>query len=680
MYFNSITPKSIVKMKKYIFKVLFPFIIGLAFSIQSCNFLDIDPYITDLFTIDSLFVRKEYTEKYLLNVYSYLIDPGANISLTRAYPYSLITDEAFNVFDPSSKHNYNAFANNLITSSTLQNFDRWNSLYAGIRKANTFLQRVNECQDVSELKRSEWMGEAIFIKACLYFELMLAHGPVPIMPDKPIDFDTPISEMMVERNTWDECSDYVASLLEKAIQLLPNAILDSSQMGMPTKSSAMAVLSRLTLYTASPLFNGDNKEFANFKNNAGTPYLNPVKEMEKWAIAAANAKRLVEIKPNHLYTVPKMDNTPEFPVSPEEQANFPDGVGGIDPYHSYIDMFNGECVLASTNQEILWSRQNSGVNNYNSQYSMPWMIGGWGITCIPQNHVDAYYMIDGRTINNASEAYPYEFGFTDKEVVFSGNKSDNGFTILIGTCKWYMNREMRFYANIAYNNSYYPSISTPPNIINQRDGKVGKFYSNSASGKTSAASKTNKEEYPMSGYLSRKFVHYEDSWLKGGRQKFKYAVAYRMAEVYLNYVEAMNELDKSYTINGITVSRDINEMKRCFNLIRYRAGLPGITNEDVADVQRMRDLILREREIEMAMENRRYFDLRRTKQAKKYENMPLLGLEVNALESDPIKFHTIKKIVEREWNFRVFTDRQTFFPIPKHEIDKNYNLDQFPGY
>ena len=50
-----------------------------------------------------------------------------------------------------------------------------------------------------------------------------------------------------------------------------------------------------------------------------------------------------------------------------------------------------------------------------------------------------------------------------------------------------------------------------------------------------------------------------------------------MAEVYLNYVEAMNELDATYTVDGVTVSRDQAEMKRCFNLIRYRVGLPGIT-------------------------------------------------------------------------------------------------------
>lgn len=657
-------------------------LLGLPFLFHACSFLDIDPYITDLFTLDSLFVRKEYTQKYLNNVYSYLLDYGSP-RYFNGMPYILISDEGVGTYQRAN-HQYYMFRNDKVTpdnfSSTL--YDWWESLYIGIRKANTFIMMVNNCEEVGELKRSEWIGEATFIKACLYFELMLAWGPVPIMPDKPVDFDTPIGEMLTERNTWDECSHYVTSLLETAIQLLPEQIIDNAEIGRPTKSSAMAVLSRLTLYTASPLFNGNNKEFESvFKNDAGIPYLNPVQSNEKWAVAAANAKRLVDLKPNDLYTVPKMENTPRFPVPENEQADFPNGVGGIDPYHSYADMFNGECMQASTNNEILFCRQNTAINAYIARYSSPAMIGGVGSYIIPQELVDAYYMMDGRTIHNASSQYPYEYGYTDNEVVFSGSKSSDGFTILSGTHKWYVNREMRFYATVAYNNSYYPSVSTPPDKIDLVDGKTAKYFIESTSGKNSPGSASSYiEEYPMTGYLCRKFVHYEDSWLPGGRTRHKYNIVYRMAEVYLNFVEAMNELDKSYTINNITVSRDVNEMKRCFNLIRYRAGLPGITDADVADVARMRELILRERQIEMAWENRRYFDLRRTKQAMKYENKPLKGVNINASEAEPDDFYQVIEVKEANWMYQIFTNRRTFFPIPKREIDKNINLDQFPGY
>ena len=153
-----------------------------------------------------------------------------------------------------------------------------------------------------------------------------------------------------------------------------------------------------------------------------------------------------------------------------------------------------------------------------------------------------------------------------------------------------------------------------------------------------------------------------------------------MAEVYLNYVEAMNELDGSYTIDGINVSRDQAEMKRCFNLIRNRVGLPGITDTDVASQQKMRELIERERLLEMMWEGRRYFDTSRNKTAMINENEPVMGLDVSARSQDPGRFYNVIKAVERPYLYKVFTTRQTFWPIPKSEIDKNYNLIQMIGY
>jgi hypothetical protein len=648
----------------------------------SCNFLDIDPYITDLFTLDTVFAKEVYTQRYLNNVYSYLIDDGSYIANQgRSQPWVLITDEGLCTMK-NSTHPYNYFANNELLPDNLYSFNRWQNFYEGIRKANTFMQQSPNCKEVSDIQISQWKGEALFVKALLYFELMKEWGPVPIVSDEPIDFGRPVNEFMPPRNTWDECSDYVVGLLQEAIKLLPVTYLNDNEIGKPLKTSAMAVLSRLTLYTASPLFNGTNAEFATFKNSQGVPYLNPQKNMEKWAAAAVAAKELVALKPNDLHTVQKMNNTPYFPVSEAEQADFPNGVGGIDPYHSYSDMFTGVSQLVSANPEVLFSRQVTSKNASN-RYAAPRVIDGWGDVCVPQSLVDAYYMIDGRTINNAGSEYPYEImGYSDNDTTFSGAAYLEGFTILSGTHKMYLNREMRFYATIGYNNSLYQSSTSPTTLINVRDGRVAKFYRDSQSGKDMGASISGSEpeEYPMTGYLCRKFISFEDSWLSGARQSPKSCLAYRMAEVYLNYVEAMNELDKSYTIGETSVSRDPAEMKRCFNLIRYRAGLPGITDADVADVEKMRELILRERQIEFAWEGFRYFDLRRNKKAIIYENAPVMGCNVNATQADMDAFYLLTQVTERNYTYKVFTTRQTFFPIPKAEIDRNPNLTQMIGY
>jgi len=666
-------------MKKTHRNLLFPAGL-LLLALRSCSFLDIDPYVHDQFTLDSVFNRSTYTQRYLANIYTHLPDyASSNYYTSQAMPYSLITDEATSTLDKGT-HNYNRFTNNLMTSEGLGGYnDRWDSFYQGIRKANVFLANVDKSTEVSEFQRQEWRGEALFLKANFYFELMLAFGPVPIMPDHVVSFDTPIDEMMVERSTWDACSDYVANLLEQAERLLPEMPRDNSEFGRPTKNAALAVLSRLTLYSASPLYNGQNGEFSALRNQAGTPLLNPNFDPAKWAKAAAAAKRLVERKPNDLYTVPAMANTPVIPVPAQDQAPFPNGTGGIDPYHSYADIFNGECVLPTENPEILFARMNA---NFSERYCMPRMVGGYSDLVLTQNFIDQFYMADGRDISNASSAYPYETGYTTNEVLFSGDREGNGVTILPNTHKWYVNREMRFYAIVAFNNSYWPSTSTPPNNIDPQDGKVGKYFQDSKSGKDYALNGSNAdpEDYPMTGYLCKKFVHFEDSYLTGGRRKRKYSVPYRMAEVYLNYVEAMNELTETHTVDGLTVSRDVDEMRKYFNMIRYRAGLPGLTNAELADRDRMRDIILRERRIEMAWEQRRYHDLRRTKRAIVHENEIQMGLNVNAKENEKDKFYSIVRLNERPYLYKVFSTRQTFLPIPKREIDKNYNLQQNLGY
>ena len=642
--------------------------------------MDINPYITDLYTLDTIFQKREYTEKYLTNVYSGGKDAGTFVSWhDNSAPWGLMSDEGLSGYKKSN-HCYNYYLNNEVSTSDMYSYsNRWDNYYESIRKANTFLLNVDKCQEVTATQRLEWTGEALFLKATFYFELMQMFGPVPIVPDIPVDFDTPMEDLLVERNTWDECTDYVSNLLEQAIEILPYEVVDAGEIGKPTKNSAMAVLSRLTLYSASPLYNGSNSEFSSWKTNAGAPLLNPIFEIEKWAVAAANAKRLVDVKPDDLYTVQKMDNTPDLPVSESSKGIYPNGVEGIDPYHSYSDMFTCNAVLPSENKELLFIRRSTNANSSN-RYASPEVVGGWGVFFIPQNLVDAYYMADGTDISNTTLT-PAE-DFTDNDLTFSGDRARDGFTILSNTYKQYVNREMRFYATVTFNNSYFPSTSTPPDQIDQLDGKVAKFFADSKSGKEYALNRSGGEavEYPMTGYLCRKYIHYEDSWKSGGRQTSKYAILYRMAEVYMNYVEAMNELDKSYTINGVTVSRNTEEMKRYFNMIRYRAGLPGITDADVVNKDRMRELIARERQIEFAWEGLRYHDLRRTKKAVIYENKPVMGCNASAKKNDPQSYYTIGRVRERDWMFRMFTTRQTFFPIPKGESDKNHNLQQMLGY
>jgi len=179
----------------------------------------------------------------------------------------------------------------------------------------------------------------------------------------------------------------------------------------------------------------------------------------------------------------------------------------------------------------------------------------------------------------------------------------------------------------------------------------------------------------------KKYIHYVEDQLKG-MMKSKTFPIMRYAEVLLNYVEALNELgSNTYTDeeNGITVSRDVDEMVKYFNMVRYRAGLPGITADDARDVTTMRDLIKRERRVEFFCEGRRYHDLRRWGDAIDAYNEPVTGMNIAARSTDRKAFHT-ETVINNTRSHRVFSYKDYFLPIPRTTMDKNPKLVQNPGW
>ena len=112
------------------------------------------------------------------------------------------------------------------------------------------------------------------------------------------------------------------------------------------------------------------------------------------------------------------------------------------------------------------------------------------------------------------------------------------------------------------------------------------------------------KDYNRTGYTCVKYRHLEDE-MKKGTVKAKYFPVFRYAETLLNYVEAINELREPDTLEmpdgtQVTVEHNTADIVKYFNLIRHRAGLPGITEAVAADRNKVRELIKHERRIEFA--------------------------------------------------------------------------------
>ncbi len=188
----------------------------------------------------------------------------------------------------------------------------------------------------------------------------------------------------------------------------------------------------------------------------------------------------------------------------------------------------------------------------------------------------------------------------------------------------------------------------------------------------------------------------DSDWSDDQRAEFDIIVM-RYADVLLMYAEAkieLNELDQS-VLDAINMVR-----ARAYKVdVAQTSAYPAVT---MAPQAQLRNMLRNERRIELAWENRRFYDILRWRLAEKVITKPVYGiLDVNDLKAKVVDkglwFFPGTPEIDEEWlpDFtnmynaglikllvtRAFDkNRQYLWPIPTKEILINKNLTQNPGY
>ncbi len=630
----------------------------------SCaDFLDVDDYFRNTTQLDSIFQRKELVDQYIRGAASYLPNEG-NLWTNAPNPFQGASDENFTSFN-DGRH---AAIKLLLDEITAFNneFNNYANYYTGIRKASIVLQRINEVQDISDLDRRDFMGRCYFLRGYYYYQLLLQYGPVPIMSDQAIAVDASVEEMSKERGTYDECIEHICENMKMASDLLYSERA-SDEISIPTKGAALAVISRVRLYSASPWFNGGSGGlYADWKRKSdGAHFISQNVDNEKWGKAAVAAKRIIDLGLYELYISPRKSDTKALPevvmntfnTRPIGQFN----PGVIDPFRSYSEVFSGD-VSVSMNDEIIYScRPTQSGKDSPAGIAMPALMGGMNGLNLTQDVADAFYMEDGATYSQPDAAHE----------AIGVAKSFSGYTLSGNAARMHNNREMRFYVTIGFNHCIWPNASYTGSS-NLKNLEV-QYYADGNAGPPANFA----VDYNHSGYTLKKYVNAEDIITNGSIRPKSFPI-FRYAEILLNYAEALNELEGSYSEDGIQVTgRDENEILDAFNQIRYRAGLPGLTT--LPGQTQMRDLIKKERRIEFVCEGHRYHDLRRWGDAYAAYNRPVLGMNIKARRAERQAFYTITTLTDDKAR-RYFDYKNYFYPIPKTALDKNDKLVQNPGW
>ncbi len=666
-------------MKRFIYIAI---VVFTALSFGGCkDYLNVDSYFADTFPEDSIFASQVNIERYY-NGATALLPTEGMLWHYGSTPGVTGSDEAVSCGTWNGGFLDIQFSGTQLTLDKIKaddmagwswNFNMWPECYKIIRKCNTILPHINDVPDMNSFRKMEFRSEVRFLRAYAYYWMLRNQGPMILLGDELLSSNESAEYYENVRSTMDECVDYICTEFEEAAENLP---LDRSvdMLAAPTKGAALALSARIRLAAASPLWNGGEaarRYFSDWKRSSdGVFYVSQTYDEEKWAKAAAAAKKVMDLGIYDLYTVEADQYTAELPANVPHE-NYPNGAGGIDPYRSYSEQFTGEAV-AATNKELIWGTT-SGVGGHLS-WIFPLTLGGSSCVSVPQRMVDYYYMVDGKDIKNASKEYPYNNRPYDRTCIVQQDKIlSKNYTLKAGTYAAYENREPRFYANIGFSGRFWYMTSASSDT-GKHDLQV--FYHKGGNcGMTSATNNV----YNITGYTGTKYVHPTDACTgNSARTITKTFPIIRYAEILLSYAEALNHLTKEWNIDGIKVSRDTEAIKKAFNLVRYRAGLPGLTDEELATEASFEQVVERERTIELFHEGRRYYDVRRWGIVEDLEKEPLQGLNVNVSEwagfyqPTIIQYSTIRE--------RVFKPKMVLLPLALDELRKVPTLDQNPGW
>ena len=281
---------------------------------------------------------------------------------------------------------------------------------------------------------------------------------------------------------------------------------------------------------------------------------------------------------------------------------------------------------ADKNPEVIFFRNDVAIGWSGISTDTPVGEGGQGGLCPSQNLVDMYDMEDGSA--------PFtQYDATGAPVYVNGKPSVNAESGYTDQYMW-KNRDPRLAASVLYQGSEWNGRAI--NVIyGQSDNPIG-----------------NQNVTPT-GYYVRKYI--PETILSSnhsGTAKRLWRI-FTYSEILLSYAEALNEAD--YAGNKTQVCNLLDQ-------IRHRGGIIGNVADraDLNSQSAMRNFIHKERTIELAFEEHRWWDVRRWNVAGDALGRDIYG--VNVAADGTI---TRKVAQKRKWQ-----DKFYLYPIPEAEVWK----------
>lgn len=629
---------------------------GLTLSLSSCSdFMDLTP--EDQYDETAVWADADLTKSVVNDVYSYVCDIAQEVN-TSAW-----SDDAF------FTHVYGCRDINeaTVSPSNLGAYDRddcpfkWSKQYKGIYRANLVLENIDNVPEKTGVDLNVLKGEIYFLRAYIYTELLRGFGGVPIV-DKVYSIEE-ASELSLPRADVADVMDFILKDIEQAVSLLPEE-QSGANLGRATKGAAKALKARVLLHVASLLF-ADRS----VNTLACNQYTGDRQALYQQALDAAK-----EVINNGPYSLVDCNA-----ATIKDIAN------------------NFHNIIITNNEETIWAKQyvnkdqnaDNWVRNRVALLHGPNGYHNWAGTAPTHDLVMAFEVEDGKLPD---------------ALLKPGEET---------TVNPYTNREPRFYATIGYDGAEWGRPRAADGAVFDATPlgnlQFGYYELSSGGSKVDAIQSVDDENNPIktqsfngmvgvdsrmsnienwngtyTGYLEKKLI---DGTVSATEHNFQTnPMPYiRLAEMYLIAAEASLELNK------------LDEAVTYLDALRSRIGRPD-TKATLAvrgqafNQNDLREFLRRERRVELAYEESRYYDVRRWMIAPEAGSKKLTGITIVG-RLKPGKMATLPYVHDEEvydytWTVlnlnyiekRKWDNKMYFAPIKLEETLRNPALEQNPGF
>jgi len=528
----------------------------------------------------------------------------------------------------------------------VSNTYEWGAMYSRIRGANVSLENLKTATFTDTVLNNRLKGEAHFLRAYYYHQLVRYYGAVPIVAHT---YDLG-QDYSLARSSFSDCVNFIVADCDTAVSLLTGKTLAK---GRATAVSALALKSRILLYAASdlhdiPTAKANSAIIASFTNPELLGYTSGDRTA-RWQAAKDAAWAVMQAGGGGY----KLDLG--APVSAADgQTNYVSIAMGGGSNAPGLDKaaakellferdFSSQLVSGGPGTDGTSVGLDNGPNGYHN----------WAGNAPIQELVDDYEMMDGTKFdwtNTTEAAAPYK------------------------------NRDPRLSATILFDGAGWKprsKITSNPDPVNQiQTGSYQITGGALQAGLDTRQSPVENWNGSWTGYYMRKFIDPDPAVVDNNTRQYIPWPVLRFTEAVLNYIEANIELGQE------------TEARNWLNKVRFRAGMPATTASGSA----LKSVYRNERRVELAYEEHRYHDARRWMIAgptlgRKIQFINVIGnLKPGAVSPAPYRHdetlynYSYTPVVDNSLENRTWLDKMYFRPISRDEVNKNSKLIQNPGY